>query len=142
MNKQDLVVKLVGDLRNEYLHMLFYLRNASSICGVNRPEYSEMFKKHAQSEMEHILEFSRMIMGLQKDALDMFILPRNPPIHYEPIGAIMHAISIEKEVVNNYVARKKEAEALGGVDGEYIALFLEDQILDSRKDVDEFMNIL
>jgi hypothetical protein len=55
---------------------------------------------------------------------------------------------MENEVVSNYVKRIEQASALqdnGGQDkddGKYIELFLEDQILDSRGDADNILEML
>jgi hypothetical protein len=49
---------------------------------------------------------------------------------------------MEKEVVDNYARRMKDANELGGSDGQWLEIFLEGQIQDSREDVDHFRQIL
>ena len=56
---------------------------------------------------------------------------------------------MEDQVVHNYVIRRSQAEYLtessdlnDKIDGTYISLFLEDQILDSRGDADDIREML
>ncbi len=58
------------------------------------------------------------------------------------------ALEMEDQVVSNYVLRHSQAEALTEnkgedfIDGTYVSLFLEDQILDSRGDADNIREML
>ena len=49
---------------------------------------------------------------------------------------------MESLVVSNYALRIKEAADIGGVDGQWLEIFLEKQIEHSREDVDHFKQIL
>jgi hypothetical protein len=44
--------------------------------------------------------------------------------------------------VSNYTKRIKDAEDLGGEDGQWLEIFLESQIEKSRADVDHYKQIL
>lgn len=138
MTKAELVDKLNSDLANEWKHMQFYLYSSIIVKGLARIEVKEFLLEHAKSEFNHIQEFSQMILGLggiPSKSINAF------PTLTDPRDIISYALDIEREVVNNYVTRIKEAQELGGVDGSFIEIFLEDQILDSRKDVDELKEI-
>lgn len=142
----ELTNLLNEDLSREYSHMHFYL-HASIVCrGLHREEYSEMFKAEATSEMEHVAQFGKMILGIGGT-------PGTSVAEFskgitDPLKLVEEAMRMEKEVVENYVDRMDQAIQLqenGGDDrihGRYIEIFLEDQILHSRTDVDNFREML
>jgi bacterioferritin len=130
---------LNGDLRNEWKHLRFYLYHASAVTGLHREEYKEFFLKEAAGEMAHVTAFSDVILGLggvaTKEANDF-------PTFTDPKDIFRYALEMEEEVVVNYVQRMQDALALGGVDGQWLEIFLEGQIQDSREDVDHFRQIV
>jgi ferritin-like protein len=152
MKIEELVDLLIKDLSNEYAHMHFYLQASTNIRGLHRQEISEYFVEQAQSEMKHVEEFRRLIQGL----ITRRKLNKNVPSLVAdfkqdltcPKALLRAALEMEDQVVSNYVARHAQAEELGEnggedfVDGTYIALFLEDQILDSRGDADNIREML
>lgn len=139
MNKQELVDLLNNDLKNEWKHHSFYLHNASTLTGLLSIEYKEFLLKQAASEMHHVTQFSDMIKGLggvPTKACNDFPTLSN-------LGEILnYALAMEEEVLVNYVKRIENAENLGGVDGYWVAIFLENQIQDSRQDRDEIIKFL
>lgn len=130
---------LNGDLRNEWKHLRFYLYHASAVVGLHREEYKELFLKEAAGEMAHVTAFSDVIYGLggtaTKEANDF-------PTFTDPNDIMRYALEMEAEVVANYVQRMQDSLALGGVDGQWLEIFLEGQIQDSREDVDHFRQIV
>lgn len=153
MNIENLVDLLISDLSNEYAHMQFYQQAATNVRGLHRQELSEFFFEQATSEMKHVDEFRRLIQGI--------ITRRNlkkkvPTVVAEfkrdltsPVDLLQAALEMEDQVVQNYVKRHAQAEELAEmglaadqVDGTYVALFLEDQILDSRGDADNILEML
>lgn len=139
MNKETLINLLNNDLKNEYKHMKFYLSNSFSVTGLHREEYREYLFNQAKSEMEHVREFSEMIIGLGG-------VPINEnnefPVFACPKDILKYALQMELEVVDNYVQRIEDAKNLNGADGTYVEIFLEEQIMDSRKDADNLKQIL
>lgn len=139
MNKEEMLTILNEDLKNEWKHLRFYLYHASAVTGPFAEEYKEMFLKEASGEMGHVTEFSDLIIGLggtatfESNDFDTFSSP------YEIIS---YALKMEEEVVSNYVQRMKDADSLGGVDGQWIEIFMENQIQKSRQDVDQYRQIL
>lgn len=130
---------LNDDLKNEWMHLRFYLFHASQVVGLHCSEYKELLLEHAQSEMKHITEFSDMIIGLGGCPTE----ESNQFLKYsEPKDIISYALEIESNVVKNYVERIKQAQELGGVDGQWLEIFLEKQVEHSREDVDHFNQIL
>ncbi len=139
MDKQKIIELLNADLRNEWMHLRFYLYHASAVVGLHREEYKELFLKEAAGEMAHVTAFSDVIYGLggvaTADANDFqkFVKPED---------IMRWALHMEEEVVSNYTQRMKDAVELGGVDGQWLEIFLEGQIQDSREDVDHFRQII
>lgn len=135
MTKKELVEHLKADLVNEYTHLMFYLNAAGTVAGEHRAEFKEYFEKQAASEMEHVRQFTDLIIGLGGD----------PEVRHHPVPSffalrdiLKHAIALEEQVVVNFLNRIEQADKLGGIDGYYVKLFMEDQLQDSRKDIDEF----
>ena len=153
MNIEELVDLLIFDLSNEYAHMHFYMQAATSVRGLHRQEIGEFFSEQASSEMKHVDEFRRLIQGIiTRRNLDRKV-PSAVAEFKEgltcPIRLLQAALEMEDQVVANYVLRRSQAEELvemgsfvDRVDGTYVSLFLEDQILDSRGDADNIREIL
>jgi len=139
MKKQEMLRILNEDIKNEWKHLRFYLYHASAITGPFAEEYKELLLKEAAGEMEHVTQFSDLIIGLggvataESNAFETF---------EDPYDVISYAVKMEEEVVSNYVQRMKDAEALGGVDGQWIEIFMENQVQKSRQDVDQYKQIL
>lgn len=145
MTKNEIVELLNEDLKNELKHLRFYLYHASSVSSLHREEYKELFLKEAQAEMMHVLQFSDVIRGL--DAI-----PTSQANDFEtfsdPREILTYAIKMEMQVVENYVRRIEDADLLrngpekDSVNAKWLEIFLENQIEDSREDVDNFKQIL
>jgi ferritin-like protein len=153
MNIEELVDFLISDLANEYAHMHFYIQASTNVRGLHRHEISEFFAEQAASEMKHVEEFRKMIQGLiTRRGLDKTV----PSLVAEfkgdntcPKNLLLAALEMEDRVVANYTNRLSQAENLSlngslddAVDGTYVGLFLEDQILDSRSDADNIREML
>lgn len=136
----DLLIKsLNNDLKNEYKHMHFYLQSAILIEGLHREELREFLLKKAKEEMEHVIAFADVIVGLGGVPTTEI----NPyPDLYKPEQILSYALSMEEEVVKNYITRINEAIGVSGVNGKFIEVFLEDQLLDSKKDIDNLKKLL
>ena len=152
MTINELVELLEGDLANEYAHWHFYMQAATNVRGLHRQELSEFFLEQATGEMKHVEEFRRLIRGLKTRKqipwtaeLAVAEFPQNLTC---PIALLEAALEMENQVVSNYVLRHSQAEGLAAsssdhvADATYIALFLEDQILDSRGDADNILEML
>jgi len=153
MKIDDLVELLKGDLANEYAHWHFYMAAATSVVGLHREELSEFFSEQASGEMKHIEQFRRLIQGLVTRRGIKAEVPSSVGEFktgiYHPKELLEAALEMEDQVVRNYVLRHSQAESLAesaseneAADATYIALFLEDQILDSRGDADNILEML
>lgn len=134
MNLHNIIQILKSDLINEMTHMMFYLRNSASLKGLHRQEIRELFLEEAASEMKHVQQFQDMIVGLGGNIAGL--MPKEVPSYQCPSKAVRHAYNMEIEVVRNYVDRISQSQELGGVDGQFLEIFLEEQILHSRTDAD------
>jgi ferritin len=153
MNINELVVLLEDDLANEYAHWHFYMQAATSVRGLHRQEIGEFFLEQAAGEMKHVEEFRRLITGIKTRRGIPGEVPSHPAQFKTnitcPRELLMAALEMENQVVSNYVLRHSQAEEIASsgspddaVDATYVALFLEDQILDSRGDADNILEML
>lgn len=152
MNIVTLVKSLNEDLGREYSHMMFYLAAETNVTGLHREELSEFFAKEADGERAHVAEFRRMITGLAtRHGIGGVPNPNVAPYNATltcPVAILKEALRMEDEVVENYVNRIDDAIALqengeqDKVDGKWVELFLEEQILDSRADADQIREML
>jgi len=132
------------DLRNERKHMLFYLTNAGSIKGIDAIEYIELFEKEAKEEMAHVIEFQNMIIGLGGNLSDLQAQGyERYEIFTHSEDALKYALSMEEEVVDNYVRRIEMAEMLEDKTiKKWLEVFYEKQIEKSQADVDKYKRLL
>jgi ferritin len=152
MKIDEMVGLLKGDLANEYAHWHFYMQAATTVRGLHREEMSEFFLEQASGEMKHIEQFRRLIHGIAtRRGLDPSVPSTVGDFQSkmsDPAEILRSALALEDQVVQNYVLRHAQAEELAAsspedsVDGMYVALFLEDQILDSRADADNILEML
>jgi ferritin len=153
MNIEKMFDLLAEDLSREYSHWNFYIQSATSITGLHREEIGEFLLEQAKEEMVHVEEFKKMLHGLNvKRNLNKNIPTKIAEFKNnisDPVEILNEALKMEDEVVKNYVQRIEDASLLQEignvddvVDGKYIELFLEDQILDSRKDADHIRMML
>lgn len=152
MKIDEFVSLLCGDLMNEYAHWHFYMQAATSVGGLHRQEIGEFFLEQASGEMKHIEEFRRLIRGVLTRRGLTATVPDYPSEFKQglscPKALLAAALEMEDQVVCNYVTRLSQAEELAkngsmdAIDGTYIGLFLEDQILDSRGDADNIREML
>lgn len=143
MTHEEMIEILHNDLRNELTHMHFYLQSAALVQGLHAKEYKEHLFAEAGKEMKHVSEFSDLLVGLGADCkiTNEPFLEKLPKLK-NPIDIVKHALTLEEEVVSNYCLRMKQAESMGTVDGDWIHIFMEKQVEDSRTDIDELKQII
>ena len=146
MNLSQLISLLNEDLSREYMHWHFYMNAAIRVQTLHRAEIQELMLKEAAGEMKHIEEFGKLIVGLGGTPIvNVASFESNVT---DPKKILEEALKIEEEVVANYVQRMDDAEkleSLGGIDkinGRYVHIFLEEQILDSRQAVDHYKQLI
>lgn len=146
MTIEEMVELLSEDLSREYSHWNFYIQASTSITGLHREEIGEFLIDQAKEEMAHIEEFKKVLHGIitrrnLKNSVSTKIAEFKNNLS-NPFEILQEALKMEDEVVKNYIQRIEDANSLqenGGedqIDGKFIELFLEDQIMDSRSDAD------
>jgi bacterioferritin (cytochrome b1) len=135
---------LYSDLRNERKHMLFYLTNSGSIKGIDAIEYIEMFEDEAKEEMNHVKEFQNMIVGIGGDLNCAEAHGHEKfEIFTSPNESLKYALTMEEEVVDNYVNRIESLDNLHDrVIKKWLEVFYEKQIEKSQADVDKYKRLL
>jgi ferritin len=142
VTRAELISLLNGDLMRERTHMSFYLYAASQVTGSGRVELSEFFMGQAASEMKHVKEFQDVILELGGEVSQVAVEWCHNPKYSDPATLLGFALSLEDEVVEHYTMQIRAAEKLGGSEGQYVALFLEDQLLDSKTDAANIRRML
>lgn len=141
----DIVELLRGDLKNEWKHLRFYAYHASAIIGLHAHEYKELLTEQASSELNHVIQFSDLIIGLGGNPTAE---SNDFPLLTDPIEILVYAVGMEAEVVKNYAERIEQLAQITDTDEytvadkRWIEIFLEKQIEDSRQDLDHFKQIL
>lgn len=136
---------MLGDLRNEKKHMLFYLTAASTVSGLHREEYREYFAKEAAAEMEHVIEFQNALLGMGVDLTETndAVEFNHYILSYSPTELLDYALKMEQEVVENYARRiKEDVKLLNEPDQTWMENFYEEQLVKSRQDVDNLRMML
>ena len=139
MTHDELISLLNADLRNERMHLDFYLYHASAIVGLHAEEYREFLLNAAKGELAHVLAFQDRIYGLGGD-----VWPgANEFKRLElPEDILRYASAIEAEVVENYTKRLAQLEECKLPVAAYLKVFYEDQLQDSYEDGERIRRIL
>lgn len=128
------------NLRHECTHMYFYLQSAALVEGIERNHLKPFFTTLAASEMNHVQEFADFIVGL--GSKDISLRPFDIPLLCTPKEILTHALNLEREVVERYYNQIKIFEKVDGLDERWAIIFLEEQLEDSRKDLDNLYEML
>ena len=136
---------MLSDIMNERKHLLFYLTAASTVSGPHREEYKEIFEKEAAGEMQHVIQFQNVLLGLGVDLTASTKTTEHNAyiVSYDVKELLTFALKMEEEVVANYASRIcNDLSLLDDPDRRYLEIFYEDQIKKSREDVDNYRMIL
>lgn len=141
MNTEEMINSLNDDLSRELSHMHFYLLSASVVTGLHRHAVRQFLLDGAKSEMQHVLEFSDKIVGL--GGVPTTKIADFPNMLTKPEDILKHIVFMEEEVLRNYVKRRDQADELQDrVVGVDLIAFLEEQINDSKSDLDNVRQML
>lgn len=117
------------------------MQSASLVQGLHAKEYKEFFLEEANKELKHVSQFYDLLIGLNIEIVNVPYYEKI--IKFNNVEEILkHALIIEEEVVSNYCTRMRQAESLNTTNGDWISIFMENQIQDSRLDVDELKQII
>lgn len=139
MTTNKVIEILNDDLCNEYKHMLFYLHAANTVKGMERIYLTDMFKKHAAGEMEHVMAFAHKINGYGGFPVSGLNSTLFETQQLSATELLSQALIMEREVVANYHQQHKWFQDFGDIS---LLVFMEDQIEDSQRDIDELVQLL
>ncbi len=133
---QELIDGLNEDLAAEFQAMIHYLVGAEMMTGPNRPELKNFFEAEIQDELGHAQFLTAKIRTLGGE-------PTTEPADVE-LGAsnreqLEIALRAEKETIERYKQRVKQAEAAGETG---LTVRLEDVIADEEEHRDEIRMVL
>jgi bacterioferritin (cytochrome b1) len=140
MDLDAFLILMDNDLANEYKHMHFYLHSAIVVQGLHREELGEFFLEEAKSEMKHVEEFGKMILGMGGEP--KVKVAQFPVNLVTPKEILEYILEMENDVVFNYHYRMRQAEEIGTAEGSVLHVFYENQILDSRLTVNHVREML
>jgi hypothetical protein len=143
MTLPEFLDKMNADLKNEWTHLQFYLYHAAAVAGLHAEEYSEFLSDSAKGEMDHVLAFTRRLIGLayRQPASDGHVFPKFMLVE----DILAHAILIESDVADNYAQRLAEIDELRAAHptvSAYLTVFYEDQLKDSYEDCEKMRQIM
>ena len=130
MTNEELVELINSDLKNELLHMKFYLHASSRVQSLFREELREFFTEEAQDEMKHCQQFADMVVYLGGTP----VTDGNPlpDIDYtDPQAVLAKTVELENEVAEIYSKRLRQTESHANSNVSRTHVFYEDQIQDS-----------
>lgn len=140
MTNCELVQLLQLDLTNERKHLAFYLNASVMVQGLHREEISELLHEEAKSELEHVREFSQMIVYLGGKPTD---LHWDFPLDLtDPYDILKYAMDMENEVAKNYAERLRQTHEMSTPEEAALHVFYEDQISDSWRAAKEFEQMI
>ena len=110
MDKKTLIDGLNRDLAGEFQAIIMYIHYAASATGVDRIELAEFFEKEIQDELRHALFLANKITALGGVPVDEPLPVPKASSNREMIERVLEA---EKQTIQNYVERMKQAEEFG-----------------------------
>ena len=130
MNNNHLIDLLQTDLRNERKHLGFYLQASVMVQGLHREELREFFMEQAKDELQHVAEFSELIVhlgGVPEMGVSNF-----PSDGTDPVELLRYAAEMEQQVANTYASRLVMTHEMENAATAYAHVFYEEQIKDSQ----------
>lgn len=135
-NMQQLIDGLNEDLANEYAASIMYTYYAATVSGLYRRTLKPFFEEEIADEQGHALYLAEKIQTLGGK-------PTTTPANVKQITKVKdmleEALQAEKDTIERYEERKKQAEALGLTE---LAVKLDDMIADETHHAEELERIL
>ncbi|HWV57673.1 MAG TPA: ferritin-like domain-containing protein [Longimicrobiales bacterium] len=108
--KQALVNGLNEDLANEYSAIISYLLYSRLVSGPLRPELSSFLEGEIAEELEHAKFLAHKIVALGGEPTTQ---PASIPLSQDNREMLQLALQAEKDTIERYTQRIKQAEAAG-----------------------------
>jgi bacterioferritin len=134
--KQELIDGLNVDLANEYAASIMYTYNAAVVSGLYRQTLKPFFESEIADEQGHALYLAEKIKVLGGT-------PTTAPAEVKQLTDVkemlIEARTAEKDTIDRYEKRKKQAEELGFTE---LVVKLDDMIADETHHMEEMDRIL
>ncbi|MCA0989176.1 ferritin-like domain-containing protein [Guptibacillus algicola] len=134
--KQELIEGLNVDLANEYAASIMYTYNAAVVSGLYRQTLKPFFEGEVADEQGHALYLAEKIKTLGGT-------PTTTPAEVKQLSDVkemlLEARRAEKDTIDRYEKRKKQAEELGYTE---LVVKLDDMIADETHHMEEMDRIL
>ena len=135
-NVQKLIDGLNDDLAHEYAAVIMYTYNAAVVSGMYRQVLKPFFQEESTDEIGHALYLSEKIKTLGGT-------PTTTPAKDKQLTDVKEmleeALQNEKDTIERYEERKKQAEELGYTE---LVVTLEDFIADETGHKEEMQRLL
>lgn len=131
LSNQQLIEFLQADLENERKHLFFYLQSSVMVAGLHREELKEFLLEEAKSELEHVQEFSELIVQL--GGIPEMHVAYSPNTLSSPEEILKYAAEMEQNVADIYASRLRSTHEMENATIATVHVFYEDQIFDSQK---------
>ncbi|RLQ93215.1 ferritin-like domain-containing protein [Falsibacillus albus] len=134
--KQELIDGLNEDLANEYAASIMYTYNAAVVSGLYRQTLKPFFESEISDEQGHALYLAEKISTLGGE-------PTTKPAEVKQLTDVKEMLEeahrAEKDTIERYEKRKKQAEELGLTE---LVVKLDDMIADETGHMEEIGRIL
>lgn len=131
MEVSELVDLLQEDLKNERKHLAAYAQFAVQLRGLHREELREFCETQAADELQHVLQFSELIVHL--GGVPGTEVASYPSDLTTPEDILNYVVEMEDEVAENYAQRLRQTHEMESAAVAYAHVFYEEQIADSWK---------
>ncbi|MCB0358316.1 MAG: ferritin-like domain-containing protein [Bdellovibrionales bacterium] len=136
MKKEKLIKRLNEDLAGELAAIIQYLTYAAKVTGPYRPQLSSFLLAEVPDEQAHAQYLANKIVALGGEPT---VVPREVPKANSNKAMIEAVLQAERQAIEDYTARAKEAEEFGD---KGLAVQLEDMVRDESGHADEVERIL
>lgn len=140
MTKEQFIALVNEDLKNERMHMGFYLQAGVMVQGLHRPELREFFLEEAQDELKHVEQFADLInylggvpcTGVNDYPCDLVC----------PVQILQFVLDMEQQVAENYSERLRQTEGHEEAWVSFCHVFYENQLEDSWRTAQEVRQLI
>lgn len=136
MDNQKIIDRLNEDLSAEFAAIIQYTTYAAKATGPFRPQLAQFYQAEVADEMGHAQYLADKIVALGGEPITTADEVPEPESNQEMLQAVLEA---EKEAIENYSQRAKDAEEFGD---KGLVVQLEDMIRDETTHSEETERIL
>ena len=136
VNRDALIEGLNHDLAGEYQAIVMYIQYSAKLTGPYRRELRALFQAEVADEQRHAQFLADKIATLGGEPTTE---PRAVPHADQPREMLEQSLAAEKQAIEGYNERLRQAEALGDVG---LKVSLENQVADETRHKEELERVL